>query len=229
MILWTGKASGQVDQKPIGRTPVQTATYTGLFDPVRKLFAGTTDAKLHHYDGVNSLSMWQKAAVQPVKVKDSSASAVVYTERVCTVPDHGARYNRDTLRICWRDKNIAEVLHMTVDEASQFFATEEPVARPLRLLKELVWATVWDNQQPRLSGGRRKGIKLATELQRSQRATHVVYLDEPTTGLHASDADNLLMQLQRLVDAENTVIMIEHDMRAVTQADGLSTSVTSGT
>lgn len=139
---------------------------------------------------------------------------------------HGARYNRDTLRICWQDKNIAEVLHMTVDEASQFFATEEPVARPLRLLSEIGLGYLRLGQPAtELSGGEAQRIKLATELQRSQRGHTLYILDEPTTGLHASDADRLLVQLQRLVDAENTVIMIEHDMRAVTQADQLSTSV----
>ena len=109
---------------------------------------------------------------------------------------------------------------MTVDEASQFFATEEPVARPLRLLSEIGLGYLRLGQPAtELSGGEAQRIKLATELQRSQRGHTLYILDEPTTGLHASDADRLLVQLQRLVDAENTVIMIEHDMRAVTQAD----------
>ena len=213
----------QVDQKPIGRTPRSNlATYTGLFDPVRKLFAGTTDAKLHHYDAGQFSFNVAKGRCATCEGEGFVSVELLFMPSVyAPCPTcHGARYNRDTLRICWQDKNIAEVLHMTVDEASQFFATEEPVARPLRLLSEIGLGYLRLGQPAtELSGGEAQRIKLATELQRSQRGHTLYILDEPTTGLHASDADRLLVQLQRLVDAENTVIMIEHDMRAVTQAD----------
>lgn len=213
----------QVDQKPIGRTPRSNlATYTGLFDPVRKLFAGTTDAKLHHYDAGQFSFNVAKGRCATCEGEGFVSVELLFMPSVyAPCPTcHGARYNRDTLRVCWQDKNIAEVLHMTVDEASQFFATEEPVARPLRLLSEIGLGYLRLGQPAtELSGGEAQRIMLATELQRSQRGHTLYILDETTTGLHASDADRLLVQLQRLVDAENTVIMIVHDMRAVTQAD----------
>lgn len=132
----------------------------------------------------------------------------------------GARYNEATLKVRWNGRSIADVLRMTVDEARDFFAEEEAVARPLQLLREIGLGYLRLGQPAtELSGGEAQRIKLATELQRSQRGRSLYVLDEPTTGLHASDADRLLVQLQRLVDAGNTVVMIEHDMRAVTQAD----------
>ena len=131
-----------------------------------------------------------------------------------------ARYNEATLKVRWNGRNIAEVLQMTVDEARDFFADEDAVARPLQLLREIGLGYLRLGQPAtELSGGEAQRIKLATELQRSQRGRSLYVLDEPTTGLHASDADRLLVQLQRLVDAGNTVVMIEHDMRAVAQAD----------
>jgi len=133
---------------------------------------------------------------------------------------HGARYNEATLKVQWNGRNIAEVLQMTVDDASEFFAGEDAVARPLQLLRDIGLGYLRLGQPAtELSGGEAQRIKLATELQRSQRGRSLYVLDEPTTGLHASDADRLLVQLQRLVDASNTVVMIEHDMRAVAQAD----------
>jgi len=133
---------------------------------------------------------------------------------------HGARYNEATLKVQWQGRNIAEVLQMTVDEASAFFDAQEPIARPLQLLQEIGLGYLRLGQPAtELSGGEAQRIKLATELQRSQRGRSLYVLDEPTTGLHASDADRLLVQLQRLVEAGNTVVMIEHDMRAVAQAD----------
>ncbi|MCW9227664.1 ATP-binding cassette domain-containing protein [Klebsiella quasipneumoniae] len=202
----------QVDQKPIGRTPRSNlATYTGLFDPVRKLFAGTTDAKLHHYDAGQFSFNVAKGRCATCEGEGFVSVELLFMPSVyAPCPTcHGARYNRDTLRIYWQDKNIAEVLHMKVDEASQFFATEEPVARPLRLLSEIGLGYLRLGQPAtELSGGEAQRIMLATELQRSQRGHTLYILDETTTGLHASDADRLLVQLQRLVDAENTVIMI---------------------
>ena len=120
----------------------------------------------------------------------------------------------------WNGKNIADVLRMTVEDAREFFGDEDAIARPLQLLKEIGLGYLRLGQPAtELSGGEAQRIKLATELQRSQRGRTLYVLDEPTTGLHASDADRLLVQLQRLVDSGNTVVMIEHDMRAVAQAD----------
>jgi len=117
-------------------------------------------------------------------------------------------------------RNIADVLHMTVDEACDFFADKDAVARPLRLLRDIGLGYLRLGQPAtELSGGEAQRIKLATELQRNQRGSSLYVLDEPTTGLHPSDADRLLVQLQRLVNAGNTVVVIEHDMRAVAQAD----------
>lgn len=133
---------------------------------------------------------------------------------------HGARYNDDTLKIRWNERNIAEVLGMTVNEARDFFDGEVSIARSLQLLKEIGLGYLRLGQPAtELSGGEAQRIKLATELQRNQRGNTLYILDEPTTGLHPSDVDRLLVQLQRLVDAGNTVVMIEHDMRAVAQAD----------
>ena len=133
---------------------------------------------------------------------------------------HGARYNEATLKVQWNGRNIAEVLQLTVDEAQTFFREEDAIARPLQLLQEIGLGYLRLGQPAtELSGGEAQRIKLATELQRSQRGRTLYVLDEPTTGLHASDADRLLVQLQRLVDAGNTVVMIEHDMRSVVQAD----------
>ena len=133
---------------------------------------------------------------------------------------HGARYNEATLKVLWNGKNIADVLRMTVEDAREFFGDEDAIARPLQLLKEIGLGYLRLGQPAtELSGGEAQRIKLATELQRSQRGRTLYVLDEPTTGRHASDADRLLVQLQRLVDSGNTVVMIEHDMRAVAQAD----------
>ncbi len=133
---------------------------------------------------------------------------------------HGARYNDDTLKIRWNGRNIAEILGMTVNEARDFFDGEVSIARSLQLLKEIGLGYLRLGQPAtELSGGEAQRIKLATELQRNQRGNTLYILDEPTTGLHPSDVDRLLVQLQRLVDAGNTVVMIEHDMRAVAQAD----------
>ena len=133
---------------------------------------------------------------------------------------HGARYNEATLAVRWNGHTIADVLQMTVDEARDVFADEGAVARPLQLLQDIGLGYLRLGQPAtELSGGEAQRIKLATELQRSQRGRNLYVLDEPTTGLHASDADRLLVQLQRLVEAGNTVVMIEHNMRAVAQAD----------
>jgi excinuclease ABC subunit A len=133
---------------------------------------------------------------------------------------HGDRYNEATLQVRWHDRNIAQVLRMTVEEASEFFAGEDVIARTLNVLREIGLGYLRLGQPAtELSGGEAQRIKLATELQRSQRGRSLYVLDEPTTGLHAADVDRLMLQLHRLVDAGNTVVVIEHELRVVAQAD----------
>jgi excinuclease ABC subunit A len=133
---------------------------------------------------------------------------------------HGARYNAKTLEIRYQDKNIADVLNMTVDAAFEFFADEPHVHRALGVVREVGLGYLRLGQPAtELSGGEAQRIKLATELQRVQRGTTLYVLDEPTTGLHADDVDRLMVQLDGLVDAGNTVIVVEHDMRVVAASD----------
>lgn len=213
----------QVDQKPIGRTPRSNlATYTGLFDHVRKLFAATPAARRRRFDAGRFSFNVAKGRCETCEGEGFVSVELLFMPSVyAPCPTcHGARYNEATLKVLWNDHNIAEVLQMTVDQAHAFFIEEEAIARPLQLLQEIGLGYLRLGQPAtELSGGEAQRIKLATELQRSQRGRTLYVLDEPTTGLHASDADRLLVQLQRLVDAGNTVVMIEHDMRAVVQAD----------
>jgi excinuclease ABC subunit A len=133
---------------------------------------------------------------------------------------HGARYNAATLEVLWNGKNIADVLHMTVEEALEFFAGEGPIARSLAVLKEIGLGYLRLGQPAtELSGGEAQRIKLATELQRTQRGDTLYVLDEPTTGLHACDVDRLMRQLDSLVAAGNTLVVVEHEMRVAAQAD----------
>ncbi|WP_017904711.1 excinuclease ABC subunit UvrA, partial [Pseudomonas asplenii] len=213
----------QVDQKPIGRTPRSNlATYTGLFDHVRKLFAATPDARRHRYDAGRFSFNVPKGRCETCEGEGVVSVELLFMPSVyAPCPTcHGARYNEATLAVRWNGRNIADVLYMTVDEAHDFFAAEDAIARPLQLLREIGLGYLRLGQPAtELSGGEAQRIKLATELQRSQRGRSLYVLDEPTTGLHASDADRLLVQLQHLVEAGNTVVMVEHDMRVVAQAD----------
>ena len=213
----------QVDQKPIGRTPRSNlATYTGLFDHVRKLFAATPDARRRRYDAGRFSFNVPKGRCDTCEGEGFVSVELLFMPSVyapCPAC-HGARYNEATLKVRWNGHNIAEVLALTVDAACGVFAGQDAVERPLHLLRDIGLGYLRLGQPAtELSGGEAQRIKLATELQRSQRGRSLYVLDEPTTGLHASDADLLMVQLQRLVDAGNTVVMIEHDMRAVAQAD----------
>ncbi len=213
----------QVDQKPIGRTPRSNlATYTGLFDHVRKLFAATPAARRRRFDAGRFSFNVAKGRCETCEGEGFVSVELLFMPSVyAPCPTcHGARYNEATLKVQWNGRNIAEVLQLTVDEAHTFFIKEDAIARPLQLLQEIGLGYLRLGQPAtELSGGEAQRIKLATELQRSQRGRSLYVLDEPTTGLHASDADRLMVQLQRLVDAGNTVVMIEHDMRSVAQAD----------
>ncbi|WP_296948704.1 excinuclease ABC subunit UvrA [uncultured Massilia sp.] len=213
----------RVDQKPIGRTPRSNlATYTGLFDQVRKLFAATPAARKKRYDaGRFSFNVAKGRCAHCAGEGFVMVELLFLPSVYAPCPTcGGARYNADTLAVNYADRNIAEVLAMTVDEAHAFFAAEEGVARPLQVLREVGLGYLRLGQSAtELSGGEAQRIKLATELQRATRGGALYVLDEPTTGLHPLDADRLLAQLQRLVDAGNTVIMVEHTMRMVAACD----------
>jgi excinuclease ABC subunit A len=213
----------RVDQKPIGRTPRSNlATYTGLFDQVRKLFAATPAAKKRRYDAGRFSFNVAKGRCEHCAGEGFVMVELLFLPSVyapCPTCD-GARYNADTLKITYKERNIADVLRMTVDEAYAFFEDQEAVARPLQVLREVGLGYLRLGQSAtELSGGEAQRIKLATELQRATRGGALYVLDEPTTGLHPLDTDRLLAQLNRLVDAGNTVIMVEHTMRVAAACD----------
>ena len=229
---WSGRLAGdtgrirrlvQVDQKPIGRTPRSNlATYTGLFDGVRKLFAATPAARRRRYDPGRFSFNVPKGRCETCEGEGFVSVELLFMPSVyAPCPQcHGARYNAQTLEVLWRERSIADVLRMTVDEATAFFEGEAAVQRPLQVLQDLGLGYLRLGQPAtELSGGEAQRIKLATELQRTHRGDTLYVLDEPTTGLHAADADRLMAQLQRLVDEGNTVVVVEHEMRVVAQAD----------
>jgi excinuclease ABC subunit A len=213
----------RVDQKPIGRTPRSNlATYTGLFDPVRRLFAATKAARARRYDAGRFSFNVAKGRCPTCAGEGFICVELLFLPSVyAPCPTcHGARYNAHTLEIRYRDKNIADVLALTVDAACAFFADEPPVMRALNGLREVGLGYLRLGQPAtELSGGEAQRIKLVTELQRVQHGDTLYVLDEPTTGLHAFDVDKLLAQLDRLVEAGNTVIVVEHEMRVVAASD----------
>ena len=212
-----------VDQKAIGRTPRSNlATYTGLFDHVRKLFATTKEAKARHYDAGRFSFNVKKGrcsnceGVGFVSVELLFLPSVYSPCQVC----HGQRYNDETLEITYQGKNIAEVLDLTVEAAAEFFIDDAPIMRALdALLKVGLGYLRLGQPATELSGGEAQRIKLATELQRTQRGDTLYVLDEPTTGLHPSDVALLMAQLNGLVATGNTVIMVEHDMQVASNSD----------
>ena len=229
---WSGRLAGDlaairrlvhVDQKPIGRTPRSNlATYTGLFDAVRKLFAATPAARRRRYDPGRFSFNLPKGRCATCEGEGFVSVELLFMPSVyAPCPEcHGARYNAQTLEVRWRDRSIADVLAMTVEEAAAFFAEEPQVARPLQVLLDIGLGYLRLGQPAtELSGGEAQRIKLATELQRTHRGDALYVLDEPTTGLHACDADRLMLQLQRLVEEGNTVVVVEHEMRVVAQSD----------
>jgi excinuclease ABC subunit A len=212
-----------VDQKPIGRTPRSNlATYTGLFDHVRKLFAATRQARSRRYDAGRFSFNVAKGRCENCRGEGWVMVELLFLPSVyapCPVCQ-GARYNADTLQIKYRNRNIAEVLALTVDEAAGFFADEPTLQRALAMVQEVGLGYLRLGQPAtELSGGEAQRIKLATELQRIQHGNTLYVLDEPTTGLHPSDVVRLVDQLHRLVEAGNTVIVVEHDMSLVAAAD----------
>jgi len=212
-----------VDQKPIGRTPRSNlATYTGLFDYVRKLFADTKMAKERKYDAGRFSFNVAKGRCANCEGEGFVMVELLFLPSVyapCPVCN-GSRYNEKTLEVKYNDKNIAQVLALTVDEAFDFFKSETQINRALDVVRQVGLGYLRLGQPAtELSGGEAQRIKLATELQRAQHGNTLYILDEPTTGLHPSDVDNLLVQLNKLVDQGNTVIVIEHDMHVVANSD----------
>jgi excinuclease ABC subunit A len=213
----------RVDQKPIGRTPRSNlATYTGLFDHVRKLFAATKAARARHYDAGRFSFNVAKGRCETCEGEGFVMVELLFLPSVyAPCPTcHGARYNARTLEIQYNGRNIAEVLGLTVDAAWEFFAEEPHIHRALDVLRQVGLGYIRLGQPAtELSGGEAQRIKLATELQRMGRGNTLYILDEPTTGLHPSDVEKLMIQLEGLVDAGNTVIVVEHDMRVIAGSD----------
>ncbi|MDQ1507758.1 MAG: excinuclease subunit, partial [Actinomycetota bacterium] len=214
-----------IDQSPIGRSPRSNpATYTGVFDKVRNLFAQTQEAKVRGY-GPGRFSFNVKggrceacAGDGTIKIEMHFLPDVYVPCEVCK----GARYNRDTLDVTFKGKNIAEVLDLSVEEGCEFFANQPVISRHLQTLKDVGLGYIRLGQPaPTLSGGEAQRVKLASELAKRATGRTIYILDEPTTGLHFEDVRHLIGVLQRLVDTGNTVLVIEHNLDVIKTADWL--------
>ncbi|MGW9047243.1 excinuclease ABC subunit UvrA [Streptomyces lydicus] len=213
----------RVDQKPIGRTPRSNlATYTGLFDAVRKVFAATDESRARGYTAGRFSFNVAGGRCETCQGEGFVAVELLFlpgTYAPCT-DCHGARYNPETLQITYRGRTVADVLAMTVDDAAMFLADLPAAARSLRTLQDVGLGYLRLGQPAtELSGGEAQRIKLAAELQRTRRGHTLYLLDEPTTGLHPADTEVLMRQLHGLVDAGHTVVVVEHDMGVVAGAD----------
>ncbi len=212
-----------VDQGPIGRTPRSNpATYTGVWDHVRKLFAETTEAKVRGYApgrfsfNVKGGRCDACSGDGTIKIEMNFLPDVYVPCEVC----HGARYNRETLEVHFKGKTVADVLDMPIEEASEFFAAVPAISRHLKTLVDVGLGYVRLGQPaPTLSGGEAQRVKLAAELQRRSTGRTIYVLDEPTTGLHFEDIRKLLGVLQSLVDKGNSVVVIEHNLDVIKNAD----------
>jgi excinuclease ABC subunit A len=215
----------RVDQKPIGRTPRSNlATYTGLFDAVRALFAATPAARRRKYDAGRFSFNVGKGRCATCEGEGFVMVELLFLPSVYSPCPacHGARYNPETLQIQYRGKGIADVLALTVDAATAFFNEDQSVLQSLNVLRNVGLGYLRLGQPAtELSGGEAQRIKLATELQRRARGATLYVLDEPTTGLHPADVDLLMAQLQQLVDAGHSVILVEHDLRVIMASDWL--------
>ncbi|MFF5022068.1 excinuclease ABC subunit UvrA [Micrococcus luteus] len=212
-----------IDQRPIGRTPrSNVATYTGLFDHVRRRFADTPEARSRGYKPGRFSFNVAGGRCPTCEGEGSVMVELLFLPSVYTeCPDcHGTRYKASTLEITWRGRTIADVLSMSVEEANQFFVGDEEITRALAALSDVGLDYLRLGQPAtELSGGEAQRVKLATELQRAQRGDTLYVLDEPTSGLHCADTDRLVSHLQTLVDAGNTVVAAELDMRVIAVAD----------
>lgn len=214
-----------IDQSPIGRTPRSNpATYTGVFDDIRELFAQTNEAKMRGYTKGRFSFNVKGGRCEAchgdgiLKIEMNFLPDVYVPCEVC----HGTRYNSETLEVEYKGKNIAEVLNMTVTEALDFFSAIPKIRRKLQTIQDVGLGYVHLGQPATtLSGGEAQRMKLASELHRQSNGKSFYILDEPTTGLHMDDIKRLLKVLQRLVDAGNTVLVIEHDLDVVKSADWL--------
>jgi excinuclease ABC subunit A len=212
-----------VDQKPIGRTPRSNlATYTGLFDHVRKLFAQTKTAKARRYDAGRFSFNVAKGRCETCEGEGFVCVELLFLPSVyAPCPTcHGSRFNSKTLEVKLRGKSIADVLAMPVDDAFAFFRDDPILRRSLDIVRQVGLGYIRLGQPAtELSGGEAQRVKLATELQRAQRGNTLYVLDEPTTGLHPADVAMLIGQLEGLVDAGNSVVVVEHDMSVVAASD----------
>jgi len=212
-----------IDQSPIGRTPRSNpATYTGVFTDIRELFAQTQDAKMKGYSAGRFSFNVKGGRCEAcegdgiIKIEMNFLSDVYVPCEVC----HGARYNRETLEVLYKGKSISDVLNMTVEEASEFFKNYPKIYRKLETLNDVGLGYITLGQSATtLSGGEAQRVKLATELSKRSTGRTIYILDEPTTGLHTADVSKLLEVLNRLVDAENSIVVIEHNLDVIKTAD----------
>jgi len=222
----------EVDQTPIGKTPRSCpATYIGFWDAIRKLFTETLEAKARGYASARfsfNTGQGRCPGCEGQGLKTIAMSFLPDVKVPCDIC-HGARFNPETLAVTWRGKSIGEVLQMEVDEAVDFFASMPVISHPLQLLKDVGLGYLTLGQpSPTLSGGEAQRIKLVTELskvrdditRRGNKAPHTLYvLDEPTVGLHMADVEKLIRVLHRLVDGGHSVVVIEHDLDVIAEAD----------
>jgi excinuclease ABC subunit A len=212
-----------VDQSPIGRTPRSNpATYTGLFTPVRELFAGVPEARSRGYDAGRFSFNVKGGRCEACQGDGVTRVAMHFLPDIYVACDvcHGKRYNRETLEIRYKGRNVHEVLQMTVAEAAQFFAAVPALARKLETLSDVGLGYLQLGQPAiTLSGGEAQRVKLSLELSRREAGRTLYLLDEPTTGLHFHDIRLLLHVVHRLRDAGNTVVVIEHNLEVIKTAD----------
>ena len=212
-----------IDQSPIGRTPRSNpATYTGVFDSIRQLFSGTTEAQVRGYKAGRFSFNVRGGRCEAcrgdgiIKIEMHFLPDVYVPCEVCK----GARYNRETLEVKYKGKTIADILDMTISEATAFFKNVPKIVRRLQVIEDVGLGYIKLGQPATtLSGGEAQRVKLATELSRRSTGKTLYILDEPTTGLHTADIARLLEILQRLVDGGDTVVVIEHNLDVIKTAD----------